>query len=71
METYTTNSFCNKVFKIQTPFPMLKITFLYKFFLLLSLHTIYRNIRIYKYAYNYKGKGKVHPRIGHKGSERA
>lgn len=31
METYTTNSFCNNVLNIQTPFPMLKITFLYKF----------------------------------------
>ena len=32
---------------------------------------MYRNIRSYKYAYNYKGKGNVHPRIGHKGSEGA
>ena len=38
METYTTNSFCNNVLTIQTPFPTLKITFLYKFFLLLSVY---------------------------------
>jgi len=38
METYTTNSFCKNVLKIQTPFPMLKITFLYKFLLLLSVY---------------------------------
>jgi hypothetical protein len=55
-----TNSFC-KCIKIETPLPVLRITFSINVSFIISvflLHTIYRKIRKYNYTNNYKVKIK-------------